>query len=214
MADSKAKNRKAKDVKTTKIAKSTKVIKKTSGARKTIKRTEVNFKVKVNGREAQRPVRKFRIATGLILLPSIVGLASTLITGSAMMAFGKLNQPPLAPPAWLFPVAWTILYILMGVALYLVYRLNPKTKDEQRLQTAELIVYFVQLFFNFMWTILFFGLELRWFAFGWLMVMWLMILALIWMCAKNCKAAAWCLVPYILWCTFASYLNIMIAILN
>ena len=77
MADSKAKNRKAKDVKTTKIAKSTKVIKKTSGARKTIKRTEVNFKVKVNGREAQRPVRKFRIATGLILLPSIVGLAST-----------------------------------------------------------------------------------------------------------------------------------------
>lgn len=182
--------------------------------KKSTKRTEAYFKVKVNGREVQHPARKFWIATGLILFPLIVGLASSAITGNAMMTFGVLNQPPLAPPAWLFPIAWTILYILMGVASYLIYRLNPKTKKEQRLQKAELIIYFVQLFFNFLWTIIFFRLEARWFAFGWLIVMWLMIFALIFMCAKNRKAAAWCLVPYILWCTFASYLNIMIAILN
>ena len=205
MAISKTKNKRVKN---------TKINKKTGGVKKTTKRTEVYFKVKVNGREVQHPARKFWIATGLIFLPLIVGLVSSAITSNAMLAFGKLNQPPLAPPAWLFPVAWTILYILMGVASYLIYRLNPKTKQEKKLQTAELLVYFVQVFFNFMWTILFFRLELRWFAFGWLIAMWLMILALICMCAKNRKAAAWCLVPYLLWCTFASYLNIMIAILN
>lgn len=191
-----------------------KVVVKKKTVKKTGKRTKAQFKVKVNGREVQHPVRKFWIATGLIFLPLVVGLISSAITGSAMMMFGKLNQPPLAPPAWLFPVAWTILYILMGVASYLVYRLNPKTKTEKKLQTAELIIYFVQLFFNFMWTIFFFRLEVRWFAFVWLIAMWLMILALICMCVKNRKAAAWCLVPYLLWCTFASYLNIMIAILN
>ena len=102
----------------------------------------------------------------------------------------------------------------MGVACYLIYRLEPKTKDEQKLQKTELIIYFLQLFFNFMWTLIFFALGARWFALGWLIAMWLMILTLILMCGKNCKAAAWCLVPYILWCTFATYLNVMIAVLN
>ena len=158
--------------------------------------------------------KKFWIATGFILLPLAVGIISSLVTGNAMTGFSKFNQPPLAPPAWLFPVAWTILYVLMGVASYLIYRIKPKNKTEEKLQKTESVVYFVQLFFNFMWTILFFKFELRWFAFGWLIAMWLMIFALIFMCAKNRKAAAWCLVPYIIWCTFAAYLNVMIAILN
>lgn len=180
----------------------------------TMKKKTTKIKVAVKGKPEKRTFKHFLIATGIILLPLVVGLVASVLTGNTMMEFGRLKQPPLAPPAWLFPVAWTILYILMGVASYLIYRLNPKTKAERKLQTAELIIYFVQLFFNFMWTIFFFRLEMRWFAFGWLIVMWLMILALICMCAKNRKAAAWCLVPYLLWCTFASYLNIMIAILN
>lgn len=180
----------------------------------TMKKKTTKIKVAVKGKPEKRTFKHFLIATGIILLPLVVGLVASALTGNTMMEFGRLKQPPLAPPAWLFPVAWTILYILMGVASYLIYRLNPKTKAEKKLQTAELIIYFVQLFFNFMWTIFFFRLEMRWFAFGWLIVMWLMILALICMCAKNRKAAAWCLVPYLLWCTFASYLNIMIAILN
>ncbi|MBQ1387255.1 tryptophan-rich sensory protein [Candidatus Saccharibacteria bacterium] len=179
-----------------------------------MKKKTTKIKVAVKGKPEKRTFKHFLIATGIILLPLAVGLVASALTGNTMMEFGRLKQPPLAPPAWLFPVAWTILYILMGVASYLIYRLNPKTKAEKKLQTAELIIYFVQLFFNFMWTIFFFRLEMRWFAFGWLIVMWLMILALICMCAKNRKAAAWCLVPYLLWCTFASYLNIMIAILN
>lgn len=180
----------------------------------TTKKKTTKIKVDVKGKPEKRTFKHFLIATGIILLPLVVGLVASALTGNTMMEFGRLKQPPLAPPAWLFPVAWTILYILMGIASYLIYRLNPKTKSEKRLQTAELIIYFVQLFFNFMWTILFFRLELRWFAFGWLIAMWLMILVLICMCAKNRKTAAWCLVPYLLWCTFASYLNIMIAILN
>ena len=180
----------------------------------TMKKKTTKIKVAVKGKPEKRTFKHFLIATGIILLPLAVGLVASALTGNTMMEFGRLKQPPLAPPAWLFPVAWTILYILMGVASYLIYRLNPKTKQEKKLQTAELIIYFVQLFFNFMWTILFFRLEMRWLAFFWLIVMWLMILVLICMCAKNRKAAAWCLVPYLLWCTFASYLNIMIAILN
>ena len=158
--------------------------------------------------------KNFWVAAGMIALPLVVGMIASGLTSDAMMQFGELNQPPLAPPAWLFPVAWTILYILMGVASYLIYRLKPRAKKEKKLQKAETIVYLVQLFFNFMWTLLFFRWELRYFAFGWLMLMWGMILALIIMTAKNQKAAAWCLVPYLLWCAFAAYLNIMIAVLN
>lgn len=177
-------------------------------------RVETSMVVKVNGKPIKHPVRKFFIAAGFILLPLIVGLISSALTGDAMMNFGALKQPPLAPPAWLFPVAWTILYVLMGVASYLIYKLKPTTPAEKSLKTAELVIYFVQLVFNFFWTIFFFRLELRFFAFGWLIAMWLMILALIIMSFKNRKAAAYCLLPYLLWCTFAAYLNIMVAILN
>lgn len=197
-------NPKNSQVKTKKVAKS----------KKSAKSKLAKIKVNVKGKPAKRSAGQILFAIGLIILPLVVGVVSTGITGSTMMEFGRLNQPPLAPPAWLFPVAWTTLYILMGVASYLIYKLDPKTRAEQKLQTAEIIIYFVQLFFNFMWTILFFRLEARWVAFGWLIAMWLMIFALICICMKNRKAAAWCLVPYLLWCTFAMYLNVMIAILN
>ena len=180
----------------------------------TMKKKTTKIKVAVKGKPEKRTFKHFLIATGIILLPLVVGLVASALTGNTMMEFGRLKQPPLAPPAWLFPVAWTILYILMGVASYLIYRLKTRNKAEKRLKTAELVVYFVQLFFNFMWTLIFFALGARWFALGWLIAMWLMILTLILMCGKNCKAAAWCLVPYILWCTFATYLNVMIAVLN
>lgn len=183
---------------------------------RTRKSSPKNTKIKVNvkGKPAKRSAGRIIFGIGLIVMPLIIGVMSTFVTGNSMMTFGSLNQPPLAPPAWLFPVAWTILYILMGVASYLIYKREAKDENDAKLQKAEIIVYFLQLFFNYMWTILFFRLEMRWFAFGWLVVMWCMVIALITMCARNCKSAAWCLVPYLLWCTFAMYLNIMIAILN
>ena len=178
------------------------------------KRTSAEMTVKVNGKKVEHPMRKFFIMLGIVFGPLIVGLVASLITGDAQRSFGELNQPNLAPPAWLFPVAWTILYILMGVAAYLIYRLKPKTTAGKNLRQAELAIFCLQLVFNFMWTILFFKLELRFFAFGWLVAMWIMILVLIVMAFKNRKSAAWLLVPYLLWCTFAAYLNIAVAMLN
>ncbi len=178
------------------------------------KRTEAHMSVKVNGKEVKHPIRKFLIAAGMILLPLVGGSIITLFTINAQEAFSSFKQPPLAPPAWLFPVAWTILYILMGVASYLIYRVRAVKAAEKRLKRAELWLFYVQLLFNFVWTLLFFNANLKFFAFGWLVAMWIMILALMIMCFRNRRAAMWLLLPYLLWVTFAGYLNLAIAILN
>ena len=178
------------------------------------KRENVIVTPKVNGRKVNGGAKSVLIAVGIMVLPLVVGLLASVITIAAQENFNTFMQPPLAPPAWLFPVAWTILYILMGVASYLVYRVKVNNWNERRLRILELAVFYTQLVFNFAWTLLFFNADMKYFAFGWLIAMWLMILAFILMAFKNCKVAGWLMVPYILWCTFAAYLNISIAILN
>ena len=169
---------------------------------------------KANKRKKESRVRRFLVAAVTILLPLAVGTMASIYTVAAQESFNEFNKPPLAPPAWVVPVVWTVLYLLMGVASYLVYRKKVHNWDERRLRIAELVVFYVQLFFNFSWTILFFNSDMKYFAFGWLITMWFMILAFILMAFKNHKVAGWLMVPYILWCTFAAYLNISIAILN
>lgn len=180
------------------------------------KRTEVEAKmsVKVNGREVEHPVRKFLMAVGMILLPLVGGSTIALLTINAQEAFSSFKQPVLAPPAWLFPVMWTILYIMMGVASYLIYRSRLNDTVNKKLWVSELILFYVQLVFNYVWSLLFFNADLKFFAFGWLVTMWLMSVALVVLCWRNCRAAMWLLLPYPLWCTFAGYLNIAIAMLN
>lgn len=150
-----------------------------------------------------------------ILVPVGVGGLSAALTMGAMSSFGEMKQPPFSPPAWLFPVAWTILYVLMGLASWLIWytgTCNAKTKDATR---KLLIIYGVQLFFNFCWSPVFFNFKWYWFAFVWLIVMWAMIIALVAGVRKLLNRGAMvCLVPYLLWCTFAAYLNAGIAILN
>ena len=150
-----------------------------------------------------------------IAIPLGGGFIISLLTRGTMEKFGAFKQPPLAPPAWLFPVAWTILYTLMGVAAYLIYRKfttsNKKGKD---LAKGGLILYGVQLALNFAWTPIFFNAGLYWFALGILIAMWVLIIALIIISFKTSKPAFWCLLPYLLWTTFAFYLNLSIAILN
>ena len=111
-------------------------------------------------------VKNFFIAAGMILLPLVGGSIITLFTINAQETFGEFNQPPLVPPAWLFPVMWTILYIMMGVASYLIYRVKAKKPVEKKLKTAELVLFYVQLLFNFAWTLIFFNLDVKYFAFG------------------------------------------------
>ena len=181
---------------------------------KSKKRMSATMTVKANGREVEHPIRKFWKAVGIILLPVAVGIIASVCTIAAQESFGAFKQPPLAPPAWLFPVVWTILYLMMGVASYLIYRVRVKTAVERRLRVAELVVFYVQLIFNFAWTLLFFNADMKYFAFGWLIALWLMILTFILMAFRNRKAAGWLMLPYLLWCTFAAYLNISIAMLN
>ena len=149
-----------------------------------------------------------------LAIPLGVGGLSALFAGDSMAEFGKFSQPPLAPPAWLFPVAWSILYTLMGVACFLVWIYSDNKRVTAKVKSAFFTIYDVQLIFNFFWSIFFFNFGWRWFAFGWLIALWIMILALVIWGARNNKGAMWCLLPYLLWVTFAGYLNIVIAILD
>ena len=151
-----------------------------------------------------------------IVVPLGGGLIISLFTRNAMTKFGTFNQPPLAPPAILFPIAWTILYVLMGIASYFIWKkgYDSRKKSNKSLSKTALIIYAVQLIFNFAWTPIFFTLELFWFAFIWLLILWALVLALVIVSYKISKPAFWMLLPYLLWCTFAAYLNCGIAILN
>jgi len=144
-----------------------------------------------------------------IAIPLVTGALSRLLSRGGMAQFGDLNQPVLSPPGWLFPVVWTVLYVLMGIASYLVF-VQP---DSPR-RTAALRVYGVQLFFNFFWSILFFRFGAYWAAFVWLILLWLLIVITMARFEGLSKTAVWLLVPYLLWVSFAGYLNAAVAQLN
>ena len=150
----------------------------------------------------------------MVALPLIVGAISALFTGNAMDSYQVMNQPPLAPPAWRFPIAWTILYILMGLGSYYLLLAPAESIEKKRAKCIAMIIYFIQLCFNFVWSLIFFDAEQYTFAFVWLMILWVMIIVMIWKTSKVCWKAMLMFIPYLLWCTFAAYLNLMIAILN
>ena len=139
-----------------------------------------------------------------------VGGLSAFLTQDSMETFNRLNQPPLAPPGWLFPVVWTILFILMGLASYLVL---TSGKSDQSIRNA-LSVYGFQLLVNFLWPILFFNLGLYLFSFFWLIFLWILILVTMLLFYRIRKTAGYLLLPYLLWVSFAGYLNLSIYLLN
>lgn len=149
-----------------------------------------------------------------IIIPLLVGGLSALITGDMMSDFGKFNQPILSPPGWLFPIAWSILYVLMGIASYCILIKKPKNKLEKECKITWLAIYSIQLVFNFFWSIIFFAWGMFSLALFWLLAMWAMILVLLFMANRHSQVAMWCLFPYALWTTFAAYLNLMIMMLN
>lgn len=145
-----------------------------------------------------------------ILIPLIVGGLSGWLTRGSMGAFEAMVKPPLAPPGWLFPVVWTILFILMGVASYLV--LTSGGSEEQIMRAIS--VYALQLAVNFFWSILFFTLSLCTVAFLWLLLLWVLVGITTVRFYRLSKTAGYLMIPYILWVTFAGYLNFAICILN
>ena len=145
-----------------------------------------------------------------IAVPLLTGVLASLISRESIAMFELLNKPPLSPPGWLFPLVWTILYTLMGVASYLVFT-SGQDSDEIKL---ALTVYALQLIFNFFWSILFFNFELYFFAFFWLLALLALIILTTVLFYKVSKPAAYLMFPYILWVTFVAYLNLGVALLN
>ncbi len=140
-----------------------------------------------------------------------VGGLSALLTSGSMDIYSDIVRPPLSPPSILFPIVWTILYILMGIGAAIVYQ----KKDEQPQAVREaLIVYAINLFLNFFWSIIFFNIRAYLFAFVWLLALWAVILIMIVKFKKVSPLAAYLQIPYLLWVTFAGYLNLAIYILN
>ncbi|MBQ7688161.1 MAG: tryptophan-rich sensory protein [Clostridia bacterium] len=142
-----------------------------------------------------------------LLLPLAVGGAAALLTKDGMGRFETVIKPPLSPPAWIFPVAWTLLYILMGVACYLVWTAPKKEPN-------ALFYYGIQLFLNFFWPIIFFNIRNDLFAFIWLILLWAAVLITTVKFFRTKKAAGYLLLPYLVWITFAAYLNLGIYLLN
>ena len=140
-----------------------------------------------------------------ILIPLIVGFIGSFLGGSTEI-YKEINTPPFAPPSFLFPIVWTILYVLMGISSYMI----SKEKDSEK----ALKIYFTQLAVNMLWPLFFF--RFRWFLFSsvWLVLLVGLIIYMIFEFKKLNKTAAYLQIPYVLWCSFATILNISIYALN
>ena len=151
-----------------------------------------------------------------ILIPLLVGGLSAFLTKDAMVMFDAIKKPPLSPPGIVFPIVWSILYVLMGIARYSLYNLDEQKLSEEQIKFRNytLVIYDIQLFFNFFWSIIFFKFSMYKVAFLWLIILWVLVFIFIKNALKLNKISAYLMIPYLLWITFAGYLNVAIAILN
>ena len=142
-------------------------------------------------------------------IPLAVGGLATLLSGGNRL-YQTIQQPPLSPPAWLFPLVWTALYLLMGEASY---RILTSGADKAKIKNA-LLPYGIQLFLNFLWPLFFFGGELFLGAFIVLVALWIAIFITAKRFSQIDETAGDLLLPYLLWVTFAGYLNLGVFLLN
>lgn len=141
-----------------------------------------------------------------LLTPIILGTLIGILTSNSI-DYNTLNKPPLSPPPILFPIIWSIIYILIGISYYLF----KKNSFDDKLET---IIYYIQLLINYTWSILFFTLKLRFFSIIWILLLIITIYLLISLFKQKNKVSAYLLIPYLLWCIYATYLNIGVYILN
>ena len=145
-----------------------------------------------------------------ILITEAVGLLSGFLTREGTQIFSEaVIQPPLSPPAILFPIVWTILYGLMGISAARIW-LAPKSADRDK----GLNLYVAQLIVNFFWSLIFFNAQAYGFAFLWLLLLWGLVLWMILTFRKVDPPAAWLQIPYLIWLTFAAYLSLGVWYLN
>ncbi len=151
-----------------------------------------------------------KLIISIILCVGVGAIAGYLTAGeSSGEWFRNLQKPSFQPPNWIFGPVWTTLYILMGISLWKVWK-----KPNSRERNIAITIFFAQLLFNFLWSVLFFN----WHAIGMalidILILWILILATIFSFAKHSKVAAWLLVPYISWVSFATILTYTIWKMN
>lgn len=145
-----------------------------------------------------------------ILIPLAVGALAGWLSREGMSLYQTMYKPLLSPPGWVFPAAWSLLYILMGIASCLVYCSEASRPRKKR----ALLLYGLQLAVNFVWPLLFFRFGLLWLSFFWL----LLLIGLVWACMTLFRyilpKAGKLMLPYLLWLFYAAYLNLGAALLN
>ncbi len=149
--------------------------------------------------------KKFVIS---LLIPLLGGLLSGLLARGGIGNFDLLKKASLTPPGWVFAVVWPILYLLMGYSSYLIMEENDYHSD------CCLKIYYLNLFINFLWSPLFFGLGLRLFSFIWIILLDIVVIYMAICFYKVNKKATYLLIPYLVWLSFATYLNLMFYLLN
>ena len=149
-----------------------------------------------------------------LLFTFAIALFSNFVVGESTSMYDTIAKPALSPPPYVFGIVWPILYTLMAIGAGLVYTTECVTSKCTERKQSAILLYVVQLIVNGIWPILFFRFELFTLAFLCIVVLWLLILKMVYDFYKINKVAGYLIVPYLLWVTFATYLNLMIARLN
>lgn len=139
------------------------------------------------------------------------GALAAFLTRNNMNIYDSINKPSLAPNPIIFPIVWTILYTLMGISSALICQ---QRKKHPELAADALLSYIIQLFLNFTWSLIFFNLQNYLFAFIWIVILWIIIFIMIIRFYKISPLAAYLQIPYLIWVTFAGYLNLTIFLIN
>jgi len=146
-----------------------------------------------------------------IIIAQFAGIVGSLFTSSSVDTwYQEISRPPFTPPGWLFAPVWISLYILMGISAYLVWKKGAEKKEVKK----ALVVFFIQLVLNSIWSLLFFGLQLILIAFIEILLLWIVLLFMIVRFYSVSKTAGLLQIPYLLWVSFAAILNFSFAVLN
>ena len=159
---------------------------------------------------------RLSVAVGVSEMAGVIG---SIFTAPAVRSawYAELVRPALNPPAWVFGPVWITLYALMGIALFLVWKQHPNILEYVGVlwvRRVGVVLFFAQLVLNALWSVVFFGLQSPVGAFTVIVFLWLAILATIIVFARVSRLAAWLLAPYLLWVSFAAYLNYSFWVLN
>jgi tryptophan-rich sensory protein len=169
---------------------------------------------KTSGNKRRREEVQMKKVLGIlafVVICELAGIIGSIFTTPSIPGwYAALAKPPFNPPNWVFAPVWTLLYALMGIAAYLVYEKGLKRNEVRK----ALTVFAGQLLLNTLWSVVFFGAHMILGAAGIIIILWGMIALSIWLFSRVSKAAAYLLVPYILWVSFATVLNISLYVLN